>query len=82
MKDTGNKKFTIYSVKIGVSKSTVKSMMKKQTNVFTVKCGKTYRRGEAGYIVFTYKNGILSKWLYIIADELRLGVFCGKIHIV
>ena len=67
VKNTGNKKFTICGVKIGDSKSTVKNKMKKQSGVFTVKSGKTYRRGEAGYIVFMYKNGKLYKWSYTLS---------------
>ena len=67
VKNTGNKKFTICGIKIGDSKSTVKSKMSKQYNVFKVKSGKTYRRGEAGYIQFFYKNGKVSKWAYTLS---------------
>ena len=67
VKNTGNKKFTICGIKIGDSKSTVKSKMNKQYNVFKVKSGKTYRRGESGYIKFYYKNEKLSKWTYTLS---------------
>ena len=67
VKNMGNKKFTICGVKIGDSKSKVKSKMSKQSGIFTVKSGKTYRRGEAGYIVFSYKNGKVSKWSYTLS---------------
>ena len=67
VKNTGNKKFTICGVKIGDSKSSVKNKMSNQYNMFTVRSGKTYRRGEAGYIKFYYKNGKVSKWIYTLS---------------
>ena len=67
VKNTGNKKITICGIKIGDLKSTVKSKMSKQYNVFNVKSGKVYCRGEAGYIQFYYKNGKVSKWSYTLS---------------
>lgn len=69
----GNKRFRIFGIKIGDSKAAVLRKMKKKrigrSSFKTKNGGSTFSAGDSEYIIFKYRKGKVSKWIYIVAPS-------------